>query len=146
MADKKSDSTVNESRMSYDENCSERIHPKIAKQLRERNTTLGAHPIFPDSDEAHFEEKIMSKRFAEVVNNYKRQFDTENADPMESMMMTQKLVGECMKLEAEHKKSLEELAVEMIRKEYDMGEDDVEIIAELTTNVNLEGMRQNPSP
>lgn len=138
--------TINEGRIKYDENCNERMNPKLEQQLRERKHSLGSHPIFPESEETHFEEKIMSKRFKEVVDNYKRQFDTERADPMESLKNMMPLVAEAMKVEGSHKKELEELACEMIRKEYDMGEDDVEIIAELTPKISLEGIRTNPSP
>jgi hypothetical protein len=137
---------LREGKIQYDEKIAERMHPTLESQLSNRNTTLGDHPIFPDSDESHFEEKIMSKRFSEVVNNYKRQFDTETADPMESMMKTMQLLGECMELESGNEKELQELAIDMIRKEYDIGVDDVKIIAELTPNISLEGMRQNPSP
>lgn len=138
--------TISEGRINYAEGCNERMHPKLEQQLRDRHHSLGAHPIFPDSEEQHFEEKIMSKRFNEVVNNYKRQFDTETADPNEALRNMLPLVGETMKIESSHRKELEELAVKMIRKEYDMGEDDVEIIAELTPNITIEGIRTNPSP
>src|SRR5690242_6563029 len=94
--EKGTDSSINEGRIKYDDNCAERMHPVLEKQLRERSTSLGAHPIFPDSEEMHFEEKIMSKRFSDVVNNYKRQFDSEHADPMEAMNNMMPLVGECM--------------------------------------------------
>lgn len=139
-------SSINEGRIRYDEGCDERMNPKLEQQLRKREHSLGAHPIFPDSDEMHFEEKIMSKRFSDVVNNYKRQFDTERVDSMSALNSMMPLVGECMKTEAKHKKELEELAVKMIRREYDMGEDDVEIIAELTPSINIESVRKNPSP
>jgi hypothetical protein len=137
---------INEGRMKYDENCKERMNPTLEKQLRDRNHSLGKHPIFPESEEQHFEEKIMSKRFKEVVDNYKRQFDIEEANPMESLKNMMPLLEDAMKIESSHKKELEELACEMIRKEYDMGEDDVEIIAELTPSISLEGIRTNPSP
>lgn len=137
---------INEGRIKYDENCKERMNPKLVQQLRDRKHSLGVHPIFPESEEMHFEEKIMSKRFMEVVNNYKRQFDTEDANPMESLRTMMTVVNETMGIEAKHRKELEELACEMIRREYDMGEDDVELIVELTPNISLEGVRTNPSP
>lgn len=138
--------SINEGRIKYDEGCGERMHPKLEEQLRERTHSLGKHPIFPNSEEMHFEEKIMSKRFSEVVNNYKRQFDVEEVDTTQAIMEMMPIVAETMKVEGRYKKELEELAVKMIRQEYDMGEDDVEIIAELTPNISIEGLRQNPTP
>lgn len=138
--------SINESRITYNEGTNERMNPTLERQLRERQTSLGKHPIFPNSDEMHFEERIMSNRFNEVVNNYKRQFDVEEINTTEAMMNMMPLVAECMKVESQHKKELEELAIKMIRREYDMGDDDVEIIAELTPQINIEGIRQNPTP
>jgi len=137
---------VNESRIVYEEGHAERMHPNLVKQLRDRNHTLGTHPIFPDSDESHFEEKIMSKRFADVLKNYKRQFDSETADPMDAVRNMMPLISDCMKLEDSSKEELQQIAIDMVRKEYDMGEDDVEIIAELTRHIDVEGIRKNPSP
>jgi len=137
---------VNESRIVYEEGHSERVHPNLAKQLRDRSHTLGVHPIFPDSDESHFEEKIISKRFGDVLKNYKRQFDSETADPMDAVKNMMPLISDCMKLEDSSKEVLQELAINMVRKEYDMGEDDVEIIAELKRDIDIEGIRKNPSP
>jgi hypothetical protein len=139
---------VTENRIKYNESQSERIIPEIEKALRERKHSLGDHPAFPHSDESHFEEKILGRRFENVVNNVKRQFETDNInnDFMKNNM--QGMVRECMKLEAPHKKQLEQLAVEMIRKEFDMGEDDVDVIVELvdSTGINMEGTSKNPSP
>jgi hypothetical protein len=38
--------------------------------LINQKTSLGKHPIFPDSDENSFEQKIMGKRFNEVAKRY----------------------------------------------------------------------------
>jgi len=56
------------------------------------------------------------------------------------------LVYETMALEDKHKKALEELAIKMIREEYDMDEDVVEIVAELTSDISLEGAQKHPKP
>jgi hypothetical protein len=51
-----------------------------------------------------------------------------------------------MKMEEKHKKALEKLAEQMIREEYDMGKDIVEIHCELTPNINMVGTKKNPKP
>jgi len=140
------ESNITEGRIKYKATTSERILPKLEEELRERRTSLGIHPIFPESDETHFEEKIISKRFEEVVGRVKRNFDVEtiNDNYIKTNMMG--LVRECSKLESGNEKILENLAEDIIRKEYDISKDDVDIIVELTNDINLDGTQKNPSP
>lgn len=130
----------------YPEGITERMHEKLEEDLVKRNHSLGNHPIFPEGDESTFEEKIMGERFTEVVNRYKRYFDTDRIDNRQVMKEMLSMVYETMGMEAKHKKSLEKLAVEMIREEYGMSEDVVEIHAELTDTINMEGTKKNPKP
>jgi len=130
----------------YGDNISERMHPELEKQLAERKHSLGIHPAIPEGDENNFEQKIMGKRFSEVVNRYKRAFDVDEIDTSTLMMEMMPMVHETMALEAKHKKELEELAEKMIREEYDMPEDVVEIKASLSPNIVLEGTKKNPTP
>ena len=130
----------------YGDNISERMHPQLEQELAERKHSLGKHPAIPESDENNFEQKIMGKRFSEVVNRYKRAFDVEDIDNSQLMMQMMPMVHETMALEAKHKKDLEKLAEKMIREEYDMPEDIVEIKAKLSPNIMLEGTKKNPSP
>ena len=130
----------------YGENISERMHPQLEKELAERKHSLGIHPAIPEGDENNFEQKIMGKRFSEVVNRYKRAFDVDEIDTSTLMMEMMPMVHETMALESKHKKALEELAEKMIREEYDMPEDVVEIKASLSPNIVLEGTKKNPTP
>jgi len=130
----------------YPDGLTERMHPELENDLRERKHSLGKHEIFPEGDEHTFEEKIMGERFREVVNRYKRAFDSESIDNNSLMREMMPMVMETMKMESKHKKALEELAVKMIREEYDMGEDLVEIHAELTPKISLEGTKKNEKP
>ena len=130
----------------YGENISERMHPQLEKELAERKHSLGIHPAIPEGDENNFEQKIMGKRFSEVVNRYKRACDVDEIDTSTLMMEMMPMVHETMALESKHKKPLEELAEKMIREEYDMPEDIVEIKASLSPNIVLEGTKKNPTP
>jgi hypothetical protein len=130
----------------YGDNISERMHPQLEQELAERKHSLGKHPAIPEGDENNFEQKIMGKRFSEVVNRYKRAFDTENIDNSQLMMQMMPMVHETMALEAKHKKDLEKLAEKMIREEYDMPEDIVEIKTKLSPNIMLEGTKKQPKP
>lgn len=137
---------ITENRIKYSDKMKERMHPQLEEELRDRKTSLGNHPIFPEGDESHFEEKIMGKRFDEVVGRVKRNFDMDTVDNNFIRKNMFGLVGECIKLESTHKKELEELAEKMIREEYDMSKDDVDLIVELTPNINMEGTQKNAKP
>jgi hypothetical protein len=110
----------------YGDNISERMHPQLEQELAERKHSLGKHPAIPEGDENNFEQKIMGKRFSEVVNRYKRAFDVDEIDNSQLMTQMMPMVHETMALESKHKKDLEKLAEKMIRDEYDMPEDIVE--------------------
>ena len=130
----------------YSEGHSERMDPRLERELRDRKHSLGDHPIFPQGDEKSFEQKIMADRFEEVMKNYKQKFDCETINNDEVKMSQMPLVGECMAMESTHKKQLEELAVKMIRDEYNISEDMVEIVAELTDNISMEGTKKEKLP
>lgn len=137
---------ISESRIKYSDSTTERIIQELEKALRERKHSLGNHPAFPASDESHFEEKIISKRFEEVVNRVKRSHDMEriNDNFLKRNMLSS--VNECMEMESKHKKKLEELAEAMIRKEFDMSKDDVDVIVELTPTIEMPDYVKNETP
>lgn len=138
---------LNESTRSlvYPEDINERMNPILEQDLINRTHSLGAHPIFPDGDQA-FDEKLLLDRFSEVVKRYKRAHDVDNVNQMQLMMDTVPVLQETMQLESSHKKELEKLAVEMIREEYNMSEDVVEIKAELVPQITIQGTKKNPKP
>lgn len=135
-----------ESRITYDEKHKERINPTLADQLRKREHSLGIHPIFPESDEQHFEEKLVSNRFLDVLKNYKRQYDVDTIEPMQVIMNTIQHFQECMKLEKGNEKELVEIAIELVRKEFDVSEEDVTFEAEITTKIDSESLVTNMAP
>ena len=140
------DNSINEGRIRYDEQHGERMLPKLEQELRGRNHSLGDHPAFPESDETHFEEKIMGERFTDIVRETKRYFDINEIDNGKIMSEMFPMVSECMKIESKNKKSLEELAIKMIREEYNIPEDLVDIEATLTEVIDMEGTKINASP
>jgi len=130
----------------YAEGHIERMDPRLERELRDRKHSLGDHPIFPHGDEKTFEQKIMADRFEEVMRNYKQKFDCETINNDEVRSIQYPLLTECMQMESTHKKALEELAIKMIRDEYNISEDMVEIDAELTDNVSMEGAKKERLP
>lgn len=142
---KKTKAPMNESVL-YPENLAERMNPKLEEDLAKQTHSLGKHPIFPESDESTFEEKIMGDRFSEVAKRYKRVFDVDRIDNNEVIKDMMPLCYETMAVEAKHRKKLQKLAEEMIREEYDMDKDVVEIHAELVDEISLVGTQKNPKP
>lgn len=130
----------------YPEGIKERMHPQLEEELMNQTTSLGKHPIFPSSDEYTFEQKIMANRFKEVVDRYKRAHDVTEIDNKQLLLDMLPMVKSTMDLEKDHTKELEELAIKMIREEYNISEDVVEIIAELTPNIDMSGTKKNPTP
>ena len=141
----KTPKTLNE-RLLYPEGLEERMHPRLEKELLNQETSLGKHPIFPEGDENTFEQKIMGERFNEVAKRYKTAHSTNSIDKAKAMLELFPLVKTTMQLEESHRKELEDLAVKIIREEFDMDESTVEIEATLTPNIDIQGTKKNASP
>ena len=136
---------VNEN-IKYAEGHIERMDPRLERELRDRKHSLGDHPVFPQSDEKTFEQKIMAERFEEVMRNYKQKFDCEAINNDDVKMIQMPLVGECMQIEGKYKDELVKLAIKMIRDEYNISEDILEITAELTDEISMEGTKKEKLP
>lgn len=134
LAKKSGKHNLNESRMTYEDGHPERLNPRLAKQLRDRAHSLGTHPIFPESDEAHFEEKLMSKRFADVLKTFKRHHGTDVADLPSFYREQSQMLMDTIQMEKSNKEELEQLAINLVREEYDVDESEMVIEANLTTS------------
>ena len=130
----------------YPEGMTERMHPSLEEDLRLQKHSLGKHPALPEGDETSFEQKIMGERFAEVANRYKRAFDVDMIDKNQVVKQMMPMVYEVMTLEEKDRKKLQDLAIKMIREEYNMSEDVVDIVAELTPRISIEGTKKNSKP
>lgn len=140
------DESINEGRIKYDEQHKEKMNPKLEQELRERKHSLGDHPAFPESNEMHFEERVMAEKFTNVVREVKRHFNVDDIDNDKIILDMGSMIQECMAIESDNKEELQELAVQMVRDEYDIPEDMVEIEAKLVNNVNMEGTKLNSTP
>jgi hypothetical protein len=109
----------------------ERISEDLMKRLRTNETSLGNNPILPAREEVSFLERVMVEKFNRVVKEYKRAFDVDEIDTAQSMLEMQSLVMECMKMEGKHRDKLADIAVNMIREEYNVSEELLEINAEI---------------
>lgn len=129
--------SLNESRIKYDENHSERMNPILAKQLRERTHSLGNHPAFPEDDDMHFEERLMSKRFGDVVKNFKRHHGVEEIDVNQIKATQGDLIRKIIEIEEKHKDELIEMGKRLIMEDFDITEDDLIFECDLTSEVSL---------
>ena len=59
----------------YEENITERLHPKLEEDLRESRHSLSECGVFPEGDEMTSEMKLIRGRFQEVVNRCRAAFD-----------------------------------------------------------------------
>jgi hypothetical protein len=127
----------------YPDDLKERMHPKLEEDLLNNKTSLGESPCFPIGNERNFATQIVGERFKDVVNEVKKAFNVEEIDNMSLMMEMMPLVNDTMALEEKHKKELVELAVKMVREEFDIPEE-VIINAELTPYIDLNGTNLVP--
>ena len=131
----------------YPEGLTERMHPQLEDEIANDLHSLGKdHPCIPSTDDGLFVQTIMGERFNEVTKRYKRAYDVDSIDAIQVMRNTLPLLKDTIMIESKNKRALEKLAIQMIREEYDMDEDTVEIHAELTENINMEGTKKNPKP
>ena len=137
---------ITESKVTYNENHQERIHPKLVDQLSKHEHSLGDHPIFPEGDEQHFEEKLISDRFLDLVKNYKRQYDVDVINQIDVLKNTVRYLQESMKLEKGNEKELVEIAINLVREEFDIDEEDVIFEGELTTEIDTSSLEANMGP
>ncbi len=125
----------------------EKMHPKLEFDLANGRHSLGKNnPILPEGDLSRFEEQIMGKRFNEIVNNYKRVYDLKDISDRDVKSGMKSLIIDTIELERNHTKKLEKLAIDMVRKEFNIDKDDVEMYAELTPDITLVGRKKNQKP
>jgi hypothetical protein len=126
---------INEQGIQYDG--PERMAPDIQSKIEKGETPLSDNPALPDSDtESTFEELIASKRFKDVVEKVKRYTGLETLSGQNALMQLQRLlmsaVQEVKQIESGNEGRLEDLAVELVKKEMSLPDDafqyDVELV------------------
>ena len=129
----------------YDPQHPEKMHPHIEKDLRDDSHHLGGNKSLPSTGtEQHYSEKLASKRFKDLVTKVKRYWGVEVVDPRMAMEVMQ-LLRQVMMIEKDHTEQLEQLAIDLVREEFDIPEDQVDIEAKLVQGqISGEGMQQKP--
>jgi hypothetical protein len=111
--------------------------PDIQSKIEKGETPLSDNPALPDSEtESSFEELIASKRFKDVVEKVKRYTGLQTLSGQNALMQLQMLLMNAVKqvkeIESGNESSLEDLAVELVKKEMSLPDDafqyDVELV------------------
>jgi hypothetical protein len=132
----------------------EKMSPDIQSKIEKKETPFSSMKGFPEitpegpNAPSSFEELIASKRFKDVVNNLKRYTGMQDITSQNAMMQLQMMVmrgmQEIAQIESENQEYLEELAVELIKKEFGIPEGALQFDAKLTNpgDIDSEGFKQ----
>jgi hypothetical protein len=128
----------------------ERMEPGIERKITGKETPYHNFPAIPEMD-GDFIELISSKRFKDSVDKVRMAMGNTRAiqgnNPLMTLMMT--VMGsmrELIMIQMQNKKALEDLAVELVRKEMGIPEDAMQFKAELVMQPMgaAEGMKEEP--
>ena len=127
----------------------ERMSPDIERKLEKQETPLSKNPAFPDLKSGDvpqtFEQLVASKRFGDVVDKVKRYTGQENISGQNALMQLQMAmmngVRELFSIQARNKEYLENLAIDLVRKEMGVRPDQLQYEATLVMpgQIDMEG-------
>lgn len=118
----------------------ERMTPDVEDKLASRETPFKDNPSFPEEPpegvESNFEELLASKRFKDVVAKVKRYTGEEgnitDQNVLSQLMSNmQRTLMSVLRFEQDNKEYLENLAVELVKKEMSLPEDTLQFDAKL---------------
>jgi hypothetical protein len=144
---------INEQGIQYDG--PERMAPDIQSKIEKGETPLSDNPALPDSEtESSFEELIASKRFKDVVEKVKRYTGLQTLSGQNALMQLQMLLMNAVKqvkeIESGNENRLEDLAVELVKKEMSLPDDafqyDVELVGKPSSIDTSKLAKQSEEP
>jgi hypothetical protein len=125
------------------------MSPDVEGKINRGETPLSKNPAFPDIQGGQvpqtFEQLIASKRFKDVVDKVKRYTGQENISGQNALMQLQMAmmrgVQDLFRIQANHKEYLENLAVDLVRKEMGVRPDQLQYDAKLVGmgEIDMEG-------
>jgi hypothetical protein len=139
---------INEAPIDYEG--PERMEPGIERKITSKETPFSKHPAIPKG-ERDFIEIISSKRFRDSVEKVRRYLGNTNVIQgrnsfMNLMGMAMGSLQQIMQIERRNKEYLENLAVDLVKKELGIPEGSLQFDAKLVQGPMsaAEGMRQTP--
>ena len=140
---------LNEAPVSYDG--PERMEPGIERQINQRQTPYAENPMLPQDGDRDFIETITSQRFKDSVDKVRRFLgDTtpiQGNNPMMGLMSSvMSSLQQIKRVEVQHKEYLENLAVNLVKKELGIPEGQLQFDVELVSGPMgaSEGMQTQP--
>jgi hypothetical protein len=128
----------------------ERMEPGIERKITSKQTPYHDFPATPEMDRDYIE-LISSKRFKDSVEKVRRAMGNTNAiqggNPLMSLMMTaMQSLQRLVMIQMQNKEQLEELAVELVKKEMGIPEGAMQFDAQLVMQPMgaAEGMQEEP--
>ena len=117
----------------------ERMSPDVEGKINRGETPLSNNPAFPNIQSGQvpqtFEQLIASKRFKDVVDKVKRYTGQQNISGQNALMQLQtammRSVQTLFQIQANNKEYLENLAVDLVRKEMGVRPDQLQYDAKL---------------
>ena len=140
---------LNEAPVSYEG--PERMEPGIERQINQKQTPYAENPMLPQDGDRDFVELISSQRFKDSVEKVRRFLgDTtpiQGDNPMMGLMSS--VMGslqQIKRVEVQHKEYLENLAVNLVKKELGIPEGQLQFDVELVSGPMgaSEGMQTQP--
>lgn len=131
----------------------ERMDPGVQSKLEQGKTTLSSHVAFPKLKSGlktkTFEELIASKRFKDIIDRIQRYTGATRITTPDAfrrlMMSMMSAYNTVLQIESSNKEKLEQLAVDLIKKEFEIPEGAVNFDVKLVTKVAQTGMSAKPS-
>jgi hypothetical protein len=150
--------TLNEMPVDYGNN-PERMNPDLERKLADKETPYKDNPSIPQDEPegvpSNFEEVIASKRFIDVVNKVKQytgqQGNVTDSNTFRQLQMSMMgAMQEVLAFESENKEMLENLAIELVKKELAVPEGVVQYDAKLVgigeiSNEGFANQSENPT-
>lgn len=140
--------TIHEAPIDYGDR-PERMSPDVESKINRGETPLSKNPAFPDIQGGQvpqtFEQLIASKRFKDVVDKVKRYTGQENISGQNALMQLQMAmmrgVQDLFAIQRNNKEYLENLAVDLVRKEMGVRPDQLQYDAKLVGmgEIDMEG-------
>lgn len=107
----------------------------IQKVFQTRKHTLGDNPIFPDSEEITYEEKVLKKRFNELKDNLVKLGLNPKEEQLIKDVFTDS-IKKCLVIEKTNSDNLTEIALTMIKNIFSIPEN-------ILINANLGELKEN---
>jgi len=130
----------------------ERMEPGIERKITSRQTPYADNPALPKDGDTDYVEVISSKRFKDSVDKVRRYLGDTSAiqgnNPMMNIMQTvMNSLQQIMRVESQNKEYLENLAVNLVKKELGIPEGSLQFDAQLIQQPMgaAQGMQSEPT-